>query len=77
MSMPRRLELLDWAKSADAWIFEDDYDSEFRYDGAPLLSLAGIDHPQHVIYMGTFFQDLVSGIAHRLLRDAGKNWSGR
>src|SRR3984885_13487015 len=53
MSMPRRLELLDWAKSADAWIFEDDYDSEFRYDGAPLLSLAGIDHLRRVIYMGT------------------------
>jgi GntR family transcriptional regulator / MocR family aminotransferase len=62
MSMPRRLELLDWAKSADAWIFEDDYDSEFRYDGAPLLSLAGIDHLRRVIYMGTFAKTLFPGL---------------
>jgi GntR family transcriptional regulator / MocR family aminotransferase len=62
MSMPRRLELLDWARSADAWIFEDDYDSEFRYDGAPLLSLAGIDHLRRVIYMGTFAKTLFPGL---------------
>ena len=39
MSMPRRLELLDWAKDADAFVLEDDYDSEFRYDGAPCCRL--------------------------------------
>jgi GntR family transcriptional regulator/MocR family aminotransferase len=58
MSMTRRLELLDWAKDADAFVLEDDYDSEFRYDGAPLLSLAGIDHLQRVIYIGTFAKTL-------------------
>ncbi|MBR0757766.1 PLP-dependent aminotransferase family protein [Bradyrhizobium jicamae] len=62
MSMPRRLELLDWAREADAFIFEDDYDSEFRYDGAPLLSLAGIDHLRRVIYMGTFSKTLFPGL---------------
>src|SRR5216684_526024 len=62
MSMTRRLELLDWAKDADAWVFEDDYDSEFRYDGAPLLSLAGIDHLRRVIYMGTFAKTLFPGL---------------
>ncbi|MDQ8732458.1 PLP-dependent aminotransferase family protein [Bradyrhizobium sp. LHD-71] len=62
MSMPRRLELLDWAKDANAWIVEDDYDSEFRYDGAPLLSLAGIDHLRRVIYMGTFAKTLFPGL---------------
>jgi GntR family transcriptional regulator / MocR family aminotransferase len=62
MSMPRRLELLDWAKAADAFVFEDDYDSEFRYDGAPLLSLAGIDHLRRVIYMGTFAKTLFPGL---------------
>ena len=62
MSMSRRLELLDWAKSADALMFEDDYDSEFRYDGAPLLSLAGIDHLRRVIYMGTFAKTLFPGL---------------
>jgi GntR family transcriptional regulator/MocR family aminotransferase len=62
MSMTRRLELLDWAKDADAFVFEDDYDSEFRYDGAPLLSLAGIDHLRRVIYIGTFAKTLFPGL---------------
>jgi len=62
MSMARRLELLDWAKDAGAFVFEDDYDSEFRYDGAPLLSLAGIDHLRRVIYMGTFAKTLFPGL---------------
>jgi GntR family transcriptional regulator/MocR family aminotransferase len=62
MSMPRRLELLDWAGDADAFVFEDDYDSEFRYDGAPLLSLAGIDHLRRVIYIGTFAKTLFPGL---------------
>lgn len=62
MSMTRRLELIDWAKDADAFVFEDDYDSEFRYDGASLLSLAGIDHLQRVIYMGTFSKTLFPGL---------------
>jgi GntR family transcriptional regulator/MocR family aminotransferase len=60
--MTRRLELLDWAKDADALVFEDDYDSEFRYDGAPLLSLAGIDQLQRVIYIGTFAKTLFPGL---------------
>ena len=60
--MTRRLELLDWARDADAFVFEDDYDSEFRYDGAPLLSLAGIDHLRRVIYMGTFAKTLFPGL---------------
>ena len=62
MSMTRRLELLDWAKHTDAFVFEDDYDSEFRYDGAPLLSLAGIDHLQRAIYVGTFAKTLFPGL---------------
>jgi GntR family transcriptional regulator/MocR family aminotransferase len=62
MSMPRRLELLDWARDANAWVLEDDYDSEFRYDGAPLTSLAGIDHLRRVIYMGTFAKTLFPGL---------------
>ena len=62
MSMPRRLELLDWARDANAWVLEDDYDSEFRYDGAPLLSLAGIDHLRRVIYVGTFAKTLFPGL---------------
>ncbi len=62
MSMPRRLELLDWARQAGAFVLEDDYDSEFRYDGAPLMSLAGVDHLQRVIYLGTFAKTLFPGL---------------
>ncbi len=43
MSLARRLELLDWARDAGAWIVEDDYDSEFRYAGRPLAALQGLD----------------------------------
>ena len=39
----RRFELLDWASRVGAFIVEDDYDSEYRYDGPPLQALAGLD----------------------------------
>jgi GntR family transcriptional regulator/MocR family aminotransferase len=54
MSLPRRLALLEWAHRHEAWILEDDYDSEFRYHGAPLTALAGLDRSQRVIYIGSF-----------------------
>lgn len=50
----RRLELLDWASGEGAFIVEDDYDSEYRYDGPPLQALAGLDEDGRVIYVGTF-----------------------
>jgi len=54
MSLARRLRLLDWAARADAWIVEDDYDSEFRYAGPPLAALQGLDTAGRVIYVGSF-----------------------
>src|SRR5262245_49152307 len=54
MSATRRLQLLDWAQSAGAWIVEDDYDSEYRYDRMPIASLQGLDANARVIYIGTF-----------------------
>ncbi len=54
MSLNRRLELLDWAAERGSWILEDDYDSEFRYRGAPLAALQGLDRADRVIYIGTF-----------------------
>ena len=54
MSLRRRLELLAWATRADAWVIEDDYDSEYRYAGPPLTSLQGLDESGRVIYLGTF-----------------------
>jgi GntR family transcriptional regulator / MocR family aminotransferase len=54
MSLSRRLELLNWAAEANAWILEDDYDSEFRYGDKPLSALQGLDESGCVIYVGTF-----------------------
>jgi GntR family transcriptional regulator/MocR family aminotransferase len=61
MSMRRRVALLDWAREADAWIFEDDYDSEFRYAGPPLTALAGLGS-KRVIYSGTFTKTLFASL---------------
>jgi GntR family transcriptional regulator/MocR family aminotransferase len=54
MSLSRRLELLEWARNSGAWIVEDDYDSEFRYNSRPIASLQGLDRYGRVIYLGTF-----------------------
>jgi GntR family transcriptional regulator/MocR family aminotransferase len=54
MSAPRRLQLLEWARKQGAWLFEDDYDSEYRYDGQGLSSLQGLDGDARVLYIGTF-----------------------
>jgi GntR family transcriptional regulator/MocR family aminotransferase len=54
MSATRRLELLDWAQRTGAWIVEDDYDSEYRYDSKPIASLQGMDEQDRVVYIGTF-----------------------
>ncbi len=53
LGMSRRLALLAWARERDAWIVEDDYDSELRYAGHPYPSMQGLD-PARVIYLGTF-----------------------
>jgi len=54
LPIARRIELLDWASRVGAFIVEDDYDSEYRYDGPPLQALAGLDREGRVIYVGTF-----------------------
>jgi GntR family transcriptional regulator/MocR family aminotransferase len=58
MSLERRLALLDWARRASAWIIEDDYDSEFRYDGRPVASIQSLDSAGRVFYVGTFTKTL-------------------
>ena len=62
LSLPRRLALLEWARANDTWIIEDDYDSEFRYDGAPLPSMRSIDSNGRVIYAGSFSKALYPGL---------------
>ena len=54
MTLARRLELLQWANESDAWILEDDYDSEFRYASRPIAALQGLDACGRVLYTGTF-----------------------
>jgi GntR family transcriptional regulator/MocR family aminotransferase len=54
MTASRRLQLLDWAEQSQAWIIEDDYDSEYRYDSMPIASLQGLDRDSRVVYVGTF-----------------------
>jgi len=58
MSLPRRLALLKWASAAEAWVIEDDYDSEFRYGTRPIACLHGTDADDRVIYVGTFSKTL-------------------
>jgi GntR family transcriptional regulator/MocR family aminotransferase len=60
--MARRLELLAWARESGAFLIEDDYTSEFRYSGAPLASLQGLDQDERVIYVGTLNKALFPGL---------------
>ncbi|KDP89183.1 MocR-like pyridoxine biosynthesis transcription factor PdxR [Cupriavidus basilensis] len=62
MSLSRRRMLLEYARQRGAWIVEDDYDSEFRFEGRPLASLQGLDEHDRVIYMGTFSKTLFPGL---------------
>lgn len=54
MSISRRLEFLDWANQANAYVLEDDYASEFRFAERPLAALPGLNEAECVIYVGTF-----------------------
>jgi GntR family transcriptional regulator / MocR family aminotransferase len=61
-SLSRRIALLAWAKRARAIVIEDDYDSEFRHRGRPVMSLAGLDDAGCVIYAGTFSKTMYPGL---------------
>lgn len=54
MNLATRLQLLEWARNAGALIFEDDYDSEYRYSGRPIPALQGLDNNGLVLYAGSF-----------------------
>lgn len=58
MPISRRIELLNWAMEHDAYVIEDDYDSEFRFQGKPIPALFGLDQNDRVIYMNTFSKSL-------------------
>jgi len=54
MPLDRRLKVIDWARRTGGLIFEDDYDSEYRYSGRPIPALQGLDHSDLVIFAGSF-----------------------
>ncbi len=54
LPLAKRLKLLAWAEERNAVILEDDYDSEYRYEGRPLESIQGLGSQGRVVYLGTF-----------------------
>ncbi len=62
MSIGRRRELLAFASQVGALIIEDDYDSEFHYDGRPVAALQGLDDADRVFYVGTFSKSTFADI---------------
>jgi GntR family transcriptional regulator / MocR family aminotransferase len=54
LSLPRRLALLEWARGAGAWLFEDDYDSQLGFSGRPLAALRSLDRTGCVLYSNSF-----------------------
>ncbi|WP_285769204.1 PLP-dependent aminotransferase family protein [Peribacillus sp. SI8-4] len=54
LPIQKRLSLLEWANHTESFIIEDDYDSEFRYQGRPIPSLKALDTKGNVIYLGTY-----------------------
>lgn len=63
MPVARRMQLLKWAsQSDDRFIIEDDYDSEFRFNGRPIPALQGLDTNEKVIYLGTFSKSIAPSI---------------
>lgn len=62
LSLERRLSLIDWARREQAWIIEDDYDSEFHYAGKPTACVQGLDAHERTLYIGTFTKSLFPGL---------------
>lgn len=62
LSLARRQALLAWATDANAYVIEDDYDSEFRYAGRAIPSLKSLDEDDRVLYVGTFSKTLLPSL---------------
>jgi GntR family transcriptional regulator / MocR family aminotransferase len=61
LTIQRRIQLIEYAREHNCYIVEDDYDSEFTYEGTPVHSVQGLD-PGKVIYVGTFSKILSPGL---------------
>jgi len=62
LSLERRLAAIEWARQQAAWIIEDDYDSEFHYEGKPTACVQGLDAHERSVYIGTFSKSLFPGL---------------
>lgn len=62
LSLDRRLLAIEWARQQQAWIIEDDYDSEFHYEGRPTACVQGLDAHDRTLYIGTFTKSLFAGL---------------
>ncbi|MGO4676284.1 PLP-dependent aminotransferase family protein [Bosea sp. 2YAB26] len=62
LALDRRLSLIEWAAKHQAWIIEDDYDSEFHYAGKPMACVQGLDQHDRTVYIGTFTKSLFPGL---------------
>jgi len=62
LSLDRRLALLDWAARSDAWVVEDDWNGEFRYDAEAIPAVQSLDDAGRVIYVGSFSKILAPGL---------------
>lgn len=62
LPLERRLDLINWAAGNGKWIIEDDYDSEFHYDGLPTACVQGLDRHDRTLYVGTFSKTLYPGL---------------
>ncbi|MGA8939583.1 MAG: PLP-dependent aminotransferase family protein [Acidobacteriaceae bacterium] len=58
MSLERRMSLLQWASRTGAFVIEDDYDSEYRFEGQPVPALQSLDENSNVILIGSFSKTL-------------------
>jgi GntR family transcriptional regulator/MocR family aminotransferase len=58
MSLQRRMQIIDYARRHDTWIVEDDYDSEFRYQGRALPAMQSLDSHGQILYVGSFSKTL-------------------
>jgi GntR family transcriptional regulator/MocR family aminotransferase len=62
LSLPRRQALLQHARRANALVFEDDYDGEFRFGTRPLAALQSMDHDGRVVHAGSFSKTLLPSL---------------
>jgi GntR family transcriptional regulator/MocR family aminotransferase len=62
MPVQKRLALLDFASKSGAWIIEDDYDGDLRYDRKAYATLFGLGESHRVLHLGTFTKTMLPGL---------------